>query len=475
MHLHWFRNDLRVDDNPAIKAARASQNFLGVYVIEPLVLSHSPWGFRRCGVFRAHFLLQSLSDLQQALRARGSDLWVFRGNSAQILSELSTHYRCSHVSAQKEHTDEEVRTEQQLIRALRVVGSPEPEFHEGLSLLHPDDLPFKVADTPAVFSVFRKQVERTWAVRPVVDAPAQLDAAPEERLPEALLVQQLDPAAADALDQLGYSAEEQERLSLRPGWTAFPFEGGESAALKRLQDYCHISGPLRRYKETRNGLLGSEYSSKFSPWLANGSLSARRIYAAIREHEAHYGSNQSTYWMLFELLWRDFFRFQARRHGTALFKPQGMQGRRDRVRAEASSASQHQQLTAAQAGLFEQWTKGRGADPFINANMQELWRSGWMSNRGRQNAASWLVHDLGLDWRLGATWFENLLLDYDPASNWGNWQYVAGVGQDPRSLGEGVRRFDPKRQAWVYDRNARYVNQWLNTDAQNAQSLFPQY
>jgi deoxyribodipyrimidine photo-lyase len=88
--------------------------------------------------------------------------------------------------------------------------------------------------------------------------------------------------------------------------------------------------------------------------------------------------------------------------------------------------------------------------------MRELAATGWMSNRGRQNVASYLVHDLGLDWRMGAYWFERLLIDHDPCSNWGNWQYLAGVGNDPR---EG-RRFDPERQSGMYDPEGRFVEHW---------------
>jgi deoxyribodipyrimidine photo-lyase len=94
--------------------------------------------------------------------------------------------------------------------------------------------------------------------------------------------------------------------------------------------------------------------------------------------------------------------------------------------------------------------------------MRELAATGWMSNRGRQNVASYLVHDLGLDWQMGAWWFEALLLDYDVASNWGNWQYAAGVGLDPRSQGSGQRRFNPAKQASQYDPDGTYVRLWAD-------------
>ena len=105
---------------------------------------------------------------------------------------------------------------------------------------------------------------------------------------------------------------------------------------------------------------------------------------------------------------------------------------------------------------FELWKNGKTNDSFVNANMNELLKTGYMSNRGRQNVASYLVHDLGVDWRLGASWFEHLLLDYDVASNTGNWIYIAGVGNDPRAN----RKFDTIRQAKRYDGKNTYQNLW---------------
>ncbi len=220
------------------------------------------------------------------------------------------------------------------------------------------------------------------------------------------------------------------------------FTGGRNAGLQRLKHYLWDSRSLSTYKETRNGLLGADYSSKFSPWLASGALSAREIHREVKRYETVHGANESTYWLVFELLWRDFFQFTAAKHGADLFKRGGIarkpfQGNHDVRR-------------------FQAWCEGRTGQPFIDANMRELAATGWMSNRGRQNVASYLVHDMGIDWRMGAYWFERMLIDYDPCSNWGNWQYVAGVGNDPR---EG-RRFDPVRQAGMYDPEGTYVEHW---------------
>jgi len=223
------------------------------------------------------------------------------------------------------------------------------------------------------------------------------------------------------------------------------FKGGETEALKRLNYYLWESQKILTYKETRNGLLGFDYSSKFSPWLANGSLSPRKIYWEIKKFEQEVKSNQSTYWLVFELIWRDFFKFYALKFGNKMFHLSGTKDTEPKLSQDRET--------------FDKWANGETGIPFIDANMSELNQTGFMSNRGRQNVASFLVKDLKIDWRMGAEYFESLLLDYDVPSNWGNWNYVSGVGSDPR---EG-RYFNVLLQASRYDAKAKYVKHWIST------------
>ena len=191
-------------------------------------------------------------------------------------------------------------------------------------------------------------------------------------------------------------------------------------------------------------MVGSDYSSKLSPWLANGSLSAVQVYWEIKKYEDQRIANDSTYWLFFELLWREFFRFVARRHGSKIFQRSGLK----------------QESTTNRRGdsrTFEKWKLGRTENDFVNANMNELAKTGWMSNRGRQNVASYLIHDLGQDWLDGARHFENQLIDYDPCSNYGNWMYLGGVGNDPRPN----RAFNLDKQAEYYDPDHRFRKLWL--------------
>jgi deoxyribodipyrimidine photo-lyase len=165
----------------------------------------------------------------------------------------------------------------------------------------------------------------------------------------------------------------------------------------------------------------------------------------VLRYESERTRNVSTYWLRFELTWRDYFNLLMRKYPRDSFRLHGPMRRR--------LPWSHDEKSAAR------WREGRTGEPFIDAAMRELAATGYMSNRGRQNVASYLARDLGIDWRMGAEWFESLLVDYDPASNYGNWTYNTGVGTDPRL----DRYFNPRVQAEKYDRDGRFRSLWLGT------------
>lgn len=191
---------------------------------------------------------------------------------------------------------------------------------------------------------------------------------------------------------------------------------------------------MASYKQTRNALMGADFSTRLAPWLAHGCLSARQVHDAVRAWQATHGASDSSEWVIVELLWRDYFHWAARQEGAALYG--------------------HQQLPSDD-DAFRRWRRGQTGVPLIDAAMRELVATGWLSNRARQNAASYLIFELGGDWRLGAAWFERCLVDYDAASNWGNWRYLAGVGRDRRG-----HRFDIPWQTRRYDPEGDYVARW---------------
>merc|ERR1719343_1502526 len=189
-------------------------------------------------------------------------------------------------------------------------------------------------------------------------------------------------------------------------------------------------------------MVGEGYSSKLSPWLALGCISPRRIWKDAQRYEAERVKNKSTYWLIFELTWRDFFVYMGFSQGDKLFIPGGVTG---------DKSPWHGTREALQ-----KWKNGCTGDKLVDANMRELSATGFMSNRGRQNVASYLIFDLGVDWRYGAAHFEEHLLDHDPCSNWGNWVAAAGL------TGQRVNKFNTRKQLSDYDPQRHYVNHWLS-------------
>ncbi|SNZ15258.1 deoxyribodipyrimidine photo-lyase (single-stranded DNA-specific) [Natronoarchaeum philippinense] len=420
----WFRDDLRVDDNPTLVDALGDADVVvPLYVFDPRHRGETRYGTEKIGGHRARFRRESVTDLRASLRARGGDLVVRSGRADEVVPAIVHDVGADAMYAQTTPGTEERDAEAKVREAL-----PEhTAFHTRVThtLYHPDDLPTPPSQIEDTYTPWRKDVEGSdAAVRDPLDPP--------ERVP----TPDLDPGTVPTLSELGIDPPPEDDRAV------LPFEGGESAGTRRLDAYLWERDCLREYKETRNGLLGADYSSKFSPWLAAGCLSPRRIHAEVDRYERERVANEDTYWLVFELLWRDFFQFQFHKHGAAFFEPTGIRNVEQSWRHDRAA--------------FERWAAGETGVPFVDANMRELDRTGYMSNRGRQNVASFLADALEIDWRWGAAHFEAQLVDYDVASNWGNWAYQAGVGNDSR---DGF--FDVLSQAEYYDEDAAYVQTWL--------------
>jgi deoxyribodipyrimidine photo-lyase len=424
----WFRNDLRLHDNESLtNATRMADEVFPVYVFdERIFLSKTRYGFPKTGKFRAQFILECVAELKSNLRAIGSDLIIRSGRPEAIVAEMAANLKASWVFCNRERTYEEAQVQDTLEKNLWA-ASIELHYARGKMLYHTADLPVPVAHTPDVFTQFRKETEAVTPVREPLPEPTHL----------ATPLGDMEPGELPSLENLGHQPFEPH-----PN-TAFPFKGGEREGLRRLHNYLWETDNIAVYKHTRNGLLGPDYSSKFSPWLAQGCLSPKRIYHEIRRYERERTANEDTYWLIFELIWRDFFRLMAKKHGNHIFLKNGPRHK------SARHLKDHIEL-------FQVWAAGKTGVPFIDANMRELNATGFMSNRGRQNVASFLVKDLKVNWQIGAEYFESQLLDYDPCSNWGNWNYVAGVGSDPRE----DRYFNILTQARQYDPKGEFVRRW---------------
>jgi len=422
----WFRRDLRLHDHEPLRAAVAEGDaVVPLFVWDPHAWARDPMtGQGRMGPFRARFWLEAVADLEARLEAVGGRLWTEVGAPREVVPRVARAVGANAVHFHRLPTDEEARTEADVATGLEADGCA-ARAAEGVTLVHPDDLPFDVSELPNVFSRFRRAVEADLRIRPAREAP------------ERIVVPDVPfSSRAPAWSDLGLEPPADDPRAVAT------FRGGEGPGLERLEGYVFGSDALRDYKVTRNGLLHRDDSSKLSPWLALGCVSPRRVVAAIERYEVERVKNESTYWLLFELLWRDYFQLLAAREGSRLFRRSGIGGRTQTWRRDRPR--------------FAAWTEGRTGFPFVDAFMRELRSTGFMSNRGRQNVASFLAKGLGIDWRWGAAWFERELVDYDPASNWGNWQYNAGVGTDPRD-----RTFNVIEQARKYDPDGTFIRKWI--------------
>ena len=424
--LIWYRRDLRVHDLLALdEAVQQGAEIIPLYCFDDREFGETSFGFPKTGSYRAQFLLESVADLRHSLQQLGSNLVVRRGLPEEIVPAIAEQLEVNSVSYSKEVTSEEKRVEKKLRKALAKKDIKVNTYWEA-TLYLPEDLPFGIKQTPELYTNFRKQVEKKSEINEALAAPTSLPPLPEIELGE-----------LPTIDDLGLSAPEFDPKGV------LQFKGGETEAIKRLEDYFWHEDCLRNYKKTRNGMLGANYSSKFSAWLALGCISPRYINDRVIEYEAQRVKNDSTYWLIFELIWRDFFRFIVAKHGNEVFRIEGMQG------VDIPWKQDWQR--------FDLWREGMTGYPLVDANMRELAATGFMSNRGRQNVASFLTKNLGIDWRMGAEWFESLLVDYDVCSNWGNWNYTAGVGNDAR----GFRYFNIIKQTKDYDPQGEYIKHWL--------------
>jgi deoxyribodipyrimidine photo-lyase len=423
----WFKTDLRLHDNETLlRAIEQHDEIIPVYCFDDDHFKTTEFGFKKTGNFRAQFLLEALADLDKNLRALNSGLIVVRGKPEIELFKLAQKYKVQKVLCKKEVAFEEKQTQILVEKELWKLHC-QLEAYSTSTLYHAQDLPFALKDIPDVFTNFRKRIEKESAIREVFLKPSTI------RTP---FIEKLN---LPDLQQLGFEP------IIKDDRAAINFIGGETEGYKRLNTYFFETQAISTYKNTRNGMIGENYSTKFSAWLAFGCLSPREIYYELKNYEGQFSANESTYWLEFELLWRDYFRFMMKKYSNKFFQQAGIQAKNDNLHKHNSD-------------LLLTWINGETGVDFIDANMIELKSTGFMSNRGRQNVASYLCNNLKLDWRYGAAYFEQQLIDYDVCSNWGNWAYLAGVGNDPR----GNREFNIEKQANDYDKNKEYRHLWLS-------------
>ena len=421
----WLvRDTCRLSDNPALRRASTLAKSIGARLVplaclEPRRWADQQFGLPRVGEHWARFRAESLQSLRNDLSARGCGLWI---SAEEPVRALMRARQACHVFTVI--SDVPLGTEERLETERIQAEDFQSEVVYSDELFRFEQLPFDLIDLPATFSKFRKVVEKKPGIFPD----------PPQSIPE------LSPSLAQPWSDPSEWLESL-RSQISPE-TEVRTSGGEASALEHWQAYLD-TGALSHYRLTRNALCGPTQSSHLSAWLAHGCISARQIWSDILDYERRAGANESTYWLRFELLWREFFRWYSRACDWTLFRRSGPNDK------DAEGDQNRRRFVA--------WSTGNTGCDIVDAAMRELNQTGWMSNRARQLVASHLVYESNLDWRLGAAYFESRLVDFDVASNWGNWAYIAGVGPDPR----GGRIFNLNDQAGRYDPDKNYRRRWL--------------
>lgn len=410
--LVWFRNDLRIHDNEILlRAIERSHQIVPVYCFDPRYFTDTKYGTKKTGVLRAAFLLENVKALQQNLRQLGGDLIVGHGYPETLIPQLAEKYQADEVYHHREVAHEETQISALVEEALWKMQINLRHFI-GHTLYHKEDLPFPIKDIPDAFATFKKKTERESAIRP------ELGTLDTIRIPQGL-----DTGELPGLSDLGFDKAEIEQA------TALTIKGGESIALELMQAFLYDPSPA------------SDYSC-LSPYLAIGALSPNTLYHAAKEMERTALAKKRVEQIILKLLWRDYYRFMFKKHGNRFFHLGGLT---DSPQAIDRNEEQH----------FNRWKTGNTGVPIVDNGMKQLNDTGYIPHHERVIVGAYLIHELKVNWLKGAAWFEEKLLDYAPASNYGNWAHLAGVGSSakdnkPIDIKKLSAQFYPK-EALVFD------------------------
>ncbi|WP_443937726.1 DASH family cryptochrome [Pedobacter sp. MW01-1-1] len=410
--LVWFRNDLRLHDNEMlVEAITKSDSILPVYILDSRLFGETKYDTLKTGNIRAQFILESISSLRNSLKQIGGNLLFVQGKPEEIIPQLVQEYEITEVYHHREVASEETHVSALLENALWKLRVNLKHFI-GHTLYNKEDLPFPIKDIPDAFNQFKKKIERDSIIKPCFAAPDRVNVA-----------EVIDWGNICTLSDLGMEVPEKDQRS------DFEFIGGESEGLAHLQKVIFA---MQEAASSKNLIL----ASRLSAWLGMGCLSPRKVYWEIKKMEGLANTKAMFNQILLGLLWRDYFRFMFKKYGNTFFNANGFgnQGVIDPSNAEENLAK---------------WKTGQTGFAVVDAVMTELNQTGFISNIARQTAALYLINNLEVSWVYGAAYFEEKLIDYNPASNWGNWANVAGVGNDQKTksifdLDKNIKNLDPK-------------------------------
>jgi deoxyribodipyrimidine photo-lyase len=408
--LLWLRRDLRVHDHPALHAALdQAEQVIPVFCFDDRLL-----GGRHASGPRVQFMLECLTGLRHELIGRGSGLVVVRGRPDQEIPKLARATGARRVDFSFDVGRFARQRDGRVAAALRAQDA-ELVAHPGVFAMENPQTILTGAGSPyTVFSPFH----RAWSARRkrgVLPAPDALPPLPSS----------LSSGPIPTLEQLGLAKQVPE-----------PLPGGEQAGRVALEAW--LSGPVGGYADGHDD-LGADGVSKLSPYLRFGCLSAREV-----EDRLACAASEQDYAR--QLAWRDFYGYVLHHFP-------------DNGRLEYKQRYRHTIEWRDDQENFEAWREGRTGYPLVDAGMRQLQREGWMHNRARLVVGSFLTKDLGIDWRRGEAHFMAWLLDGDPASNNGNWQWIASTGNDPAPVYRRI--LSPMRQQQRFDPEGKYVRRYV--------------
>jgi deoxyribodipyrimidine photo-lyase len=354
----WFRNDMRLLDNLSLSHSYDLINKKKIDAVLPFYCFDKETfegisrqaKLARCGPYRRNFLIESVENLHENLSKKlKSNLFISYGSVEvelmKLIEQLEKNFKIDVVISSKEIPSEEVDVETKLARLLKEKNINLLLLWES-TMIHLDDLPYdNISKFPDVFTTFRKNVEikgeSNYKVQNVTDLKIT-------HLPTCVL------EGDWGRENYPKKAEIVTHASSAIGG----FKGGEDAALDRVLEYFFKSDGLKNYKTTRNGMIGKSYSSKLSMWLATGNVSARYLYWKVKEFEAKHRANESTKHFAFELLWRDFFKFNSYKHGKGIFYLNGCNSVNQQKASSFGATSNYSKKWKTDKNLFEKWCNG---------------------------------------------------------------------------------------------------------------------
>jgi deoxyribodipyrimidine photo-lyase len=412
--LVWFRNDLRLHDNEMlVEAIAKADEILPVYFFDPRHFETTRYHSIKTGAIRSNFLLESVAELRSSFQKLGGDILVLKGKPEDHLPQLVKDYEITEVYHHREVASEETAVST-IVEDLLWKQKVNLKHFIGHTLYNKEDLPFPIKDIPDVFAQFKKKTERDAIVKPCFLTPQKIDF---------VAVQSWgDLPKLNELIGHDYLAEAESNID---------FKGGEQEAFKHLHDFLHTGEDMAL---SNAALKKNEILSKLSPWLALGCLSPREVYWKMKEAEANYGLKPYFNQIILGLLWRDYYRFMFKKYGNTFFKPSGFD-------------KQIRDFSLADSDKLQSWKTGNTGHILVDSFMHELNTTGYINHAARQLVATYLIYELEINWVMGAAHFEERLLDYSPASNWGNWANIAGVGNDERL----TKSFDFEKQLKIVD------------------------